>query len=294
VLLEREPPNNDLEEQVIEEAAEDEPSHPKYAKHGYKQPKQEPGVFWSSGHRHVCMDPDAGGRKVKDWWWLGYSKGRAIDDTLGISCGTVVVAADVNEADAYDSLIAAVVERTGYKPEVVAGDKALGRRDLRTKNALNEIATVSAHRQPNTHVRDRSQLRTDDYDEYGSAVCEHCNGPTRRIGIRKVRGKPQVIFRCLDPKTPACEHHERRVPCSEESLLFGYEDRESPLYFQIRNNGKSRGEGPHWHGRRRHNDTSKTPETRPYRVGIAHVELRAALADFLDIFRADRRPTRTA
>ena|SRR5471030_2805721 len=108
------------------------------------------------------------------------------------------------------------------------------------------------------------------------------------MGQRPHAGPPCHLsrrHRCLDPKTVACEQHERRIPCDEESLLFGYEDRESPLYFQIRNVGKSRGEGLQWFGRRRYNDTSKTAETRPYRLGIAHVELRAALADFLDIFR---------
>ena len=285
VLLERNPPDSDLEEQVVQEAAEADPSHPKYAKHGYKAPRQEAGVYWSDDHRYVCMDPDAGGRKIRKKWWLGYAKGRATCDTLGISCGTVVVAADVNESDAYDDLIDAVEQRTGYKPEAVAGDKALGRRDVRKSNADNEIATISPHRSPNTHIRDRSWLRTDDHDEYGFVICECCSGPTSRVGIRKVRGRPQLVFRCLDPKTPECERFERRVWCDEESLLFGYEDRESPLYFQLRGIGKSRGEGVHWYGRRRYNDTSKTAETRPYRVGIAHVELRAALADFLDIFR---------
>lgn len=170
---------------------------------------------------------------------------------------------------------------------MVAGDKALGRRDLRRWNAMNEIGTVSAFRPPDTHVKNRDQLRTDSHDEYGYAYCECCDGPTRRVGTRKNRRtrEPYVVFRCLDPKTAACERFEKRVPCSEEWLLFGYENRDSPLYFQLRRTGKNRGEGPHWHGRTRYNDTSKTPETQAYRVGIGHVRLRAALADFLDIFR---------
>ncbi len=285
VLLEREGPITDLEEQVVAEADGDLSRHPKYTEHGHKPRKREPGVYFSNGHRYLCMDADAGGRKIRNKWWLGFSKGRAACDTLGISCGTVVIPANVNEADAYKALKDAVRERTGYLPEMICGDKAMGRRDVREANALDEIGTVSPFRAPDTHVKDRSQLRTADHDEYGYAFCEYCDGPTRRVGIRKIRGKPTVIFRCLDPKTAACENSERHMRCSEEWLLLGYEDRDSPLYFQLRNAGKNRGEGPHWHGRRRYADTAKSPETRPYRVGIAHVQLRAALADFLDIFR---------
>lgn len=289
-VLERERPTTDLEEQVVAEM--DEPSHPKYAKHGFHPEPQETGVRYSGGHRFVCVDPDAGGRRIgsnprTSRWWVGYSKGRAVDDAIGISAGTLVISSDVNEADAHQALMAAVEARTGFKPENVAGDMALGRRDLREWNAMNEIGTISALPTRNREIRDRDRLRTDSHDEYGFAFCECCDGPTRRIGIRKNRrtGEPYVVFRCLDPKTAACERFEKRVPCSEEWLLFGYMDRDSPLYFQLRRTGKNRGEGPHWYGRRRYNDTSKTAETRPYIVGIDHVRLRAALSDFLDIFR---------
>ena len=290
-VLEREQPTTDLEERAAE-AMDEQPSHPKYARHGLHPEPQQTGVRYSDGHRFVCIDPDAGGRRIgnnprRSRWWVGYQRGRAVCDTLGISAGTVIIPSDIDEGAAYPELMAAVEARTGFKAENSAGDKALGRRDLREWNAMNEIGTISAIPTRNRQIKDRDRLRTDSHDEYGFAFCECCDGPTRRVGIRKHgrTGEPYVVFRCLDPKTAACERFEKRIPCSEEWLLFGYMDRDSPLYFQLRRTGKSRGEAPHWYGRRRYADTSKTPETRPYIVGIDHVRLRAALSDFLDIFR---------
>jgi hypothetical protein len=72
----------------------------------------------------------------------------------------VVTLVPLSEA-AYPELIASVEARTGFKPEAVGGDKALGRRDLREWNAYNEIATVSAIPTRNREIRDRDRLRTD-------------------------------------------------------------------------------------------------------------------------------------
>jgi hypothetical protein len=117
----------------------------------------------------------------------------------------VVTLVPLSEA-AYPELIASVEARTGFKPEAVGGDKALGRRDLREWNAYNEIATVSAIPTRNREIRDRDRLRTDSYDEYAFAFCECCDGPTRRVGVRTNRrtGEPCVVF---PPRTSTIDDH---------------------------------------------------------------------------------------
>lgn len=286
---------DDLEEEALAANDETQPRHPKYAKRVEPRKPREPGVIWQDGHRYVCRDSDAGfrtiggdvrrgGQRRKKKGWNGGIALQATEDVLGIAACVLHNRADVNEHLVLEDLLCKQMRTTERVPEVYVTDRGSSVRVTRERfNALG-IALIGPFRQPNQHVT-RERMRTDNHDEYGFLACEHCGGATRRAGTEFRHGRMVAAYRCIDPLTPQCETAAQRVPCEVEPLLFGPIARDEELYFELRGGANKSRENVHALARVRHATEGNSLPIRCKRLGIAHQDLRAALACFLDIFR---------
>ena len=290
-------PPDDLEEDAVQANEEaQQPQHPKYRKRPNPRTPGEPRVIWQNGHRYVCRDGDAGYRTMggdarrgqqrrKKKGWSGGIAMQVTEDVLGIAPCVLHNPADVNEHLVLEDLLCKQMRITHRIPEAYVGDR--GATITRTKERFNElgIALLTPHRKQNQEMTDRERLRTDTHDEYGFKVCEHCGGATRRTGTEVRNGRMVAVFRCVDPLTRRCETAVQRVPCEAEPLLFGQVARDEELYFELRGGTNKNRENVHALARIRHATVGDSLPIRCKRVGIAHQDLRAALACFLDIFR---------
>jgi hypothetical protein len=289
----------DLDESVLaemEEAGEIEPSpHPKYTKR--RSPRAPRGYreYWRSGHRYLIRDEDAGFRIYKSRTgrtkeaWIGGLEMPLIDDFLNIASTSLHIPADQSEFKAYPELLAKAVPIIGGKPEAVVGDRGLNRVETRTLDTELGIGDVINFRKPNASVSARKQLRRDGVcDEYGFTQCRYCGAPgaTRGAGLgwRTIRGVPYILYRCSNPHTRECEQRLQKQRCSEHPTLLGVLSREDELYWELRGIQKNK-EGTHAHSRARHNTSGRGSTSRAKRIGIPFMELRAAIARLLDIFR---------
>ena len=284
---------DDLEEQAVEANERlDEQGHPKYRKRlAEREPRQEREV-WRDGHRYVCRDGESGYRRIggpgtrrrKAKVWNGGIGLQPTEDVLGITPCTLHIPADVNEHLAIEDLLCKQMRITRSVPEAYVGDRGASVRPV--KERFNElgIGLVSPYRAQNGNGVGRERLRTDDHDEYGFRTCDHCGGPCKRTGTERRGAHLVATFRCVDPLTPQC-NQEQSVPCDVEPLLFGVVSRDEDLYFELRSGANRNKENAHALARARHATLGDSLPIRPKRIGIEHMDLRAALACFLDIFR---------
>lgn len=295
----------DLEEVALDET-NPEAEIPKYRrkrpgrKHGEKLCKEilignkqenEKDIY---EHRYECRDPDAGfriyevGRK-KIRQWVGGIAITISDDTTEAQIGQLHIPADVNECTVLLDVLALGARMTGGLPQNIVVDRGMNTRRNRQICDLLRIGMIGPWRRPHASIKKRRDMRRDTHDEYGIPTCKFCGGSGTTIGknlgfdIR--RGKPVIRFRCATLGEDRCYRRTPQSrPCSLEWLLLGVISREDPLYYELRHRGRP-SEGSHGNVRRRTGQSGKNLTSRPKRIGIPFMALRAAIGAFLDVFR---------
>jgi hypothetical protein len=296
--------DDDLEEVALEETYP-EPVIPKHRRR--RRPKQ-PGeklckeIFIGNKqedeedvykHRYECRDPDSGfriyekgTRKIRQW--VGGIAITISDDTTEAQIGQLHIPADVNESTAFLDALALGVRMTGCLPENVIVDRGMNTRRNRQTCALLRIGMIAPWRSPQPTITKRYEMRRDTHDEYGIPTCRYCGGSGttvgKNLGFEFRRGKPVITYRCASPVTQECYRRKQRRPCSLEWLLLGVISREDPLYYELRNQGKP-SERMHGNARKRSGQSGNNLTSRPKRIGIPFMALRAAIGAFLDVFR---------
>jgi hypothetical protein len=283
-----------LEAELDPEHPANEP-HPKYRRRDVHARRAAGRFIWINGHRYACRNPDSGfrvmrapGKKVTKQW-TGGTAVRATDVYLKIPVSAVHVPADVNESDVMAELLERTCSTLGARPENVVTDRGTNQRPVGALLTTHEIGHISPFRKPTTAINAREKLRADDLDEYGTIACDYCGSPTARLKVRGgdfviKRGKPYIRSRCANPHTPECLIRLQLTPCEREWLLLGVVSHEEELYFQLRRVLRER-EKAHHDARTRHGNEGKDERSRLKRLGIPFLELRDAIARFLDIFR---------
>jgi hypothetical protein len=283
--------------ETVAEAAAETTRHPKY---DYERPTRavsstEPNEIFIAGHRYVCLDHDAGfriyqiksGKKVKAW--LGGLKLTATDDYTGATIASMHIRADQAEHQHYAELLERVRDVLGCYPEVVVCDRHYNVRHVRELNEQLGIGDVIPFRKPNQSIKTRSQLAIEGVvDEYGIPQCDYCGSPGAKLRHVRKRDKGYVRFVCANPHTPECFSKVQSRPCSVQPYLLGVLSRDTELYFALRTQGKVK-EMVHRHQRARYAVGGNNVDTRPKMRGFGVLELRALIAEFLEIFRVSLR-----
>lgn len=296
--------DDDLEEVALEETNPE----PVIPKHRRRRPPKQPGekvykeIFIGNKqededdiykHRYECRDPDSGfriyekgTRKIRQW--VGGIAITISDDTTEAQIGQLHIPANVNESTAFLDVLALGVRMTGCLPQNVIVDRGMNTRRNRQACALLGIGMIAPWRSPQPTIRKRYEMRRDTHDEYGIPTCHYCgcSGTTigKNLGFEYRRGKPVITYRCASPVTQDCYRRKQRRPCSLEWLLLGVISREDPLYYELRYQGKP-SERMHGNARKRTGQSGKDLTSRPKRIGIPFMALRAAIGAFLDVFR---------
>ena len=282
----------DIEQETLDQIAAAEQEKSLTASYAAAADKERRGkTITIQGHRYFSRDEDAGfkiyqsssGKKIKQW--TGGLALKLSEQALGITFTTLHIPADEVEHKHWGNLLyqGAVVMQT--LPENILGDRGHATREVKKLNTLLNIGSVIPFRKPNGSYKSRADLARDgEFNEYGFPLCQVCGSPGEIVDFRIRNGEPMIAYRCTLPGDRAeCERLQSKH-CSDEWLLFGPLNRNDPLYFELRADGKP-AEKNNSLDRRRYMLAGANPDTRAKRVGTAFLDLRACLGSFLDIFR---------
>jgi hypothetical protein len=208
----------------------------------------------------------------------------ATDDYTGAVIASLHIRADRAEQHHYAELLERVRDVLGCYPEVVVCDRLYNVREVRELNERLGIGDVIPFRRYGS-TRTRAQAAIEGVvDEYGIPQCRFCGSPGAKLRHVRKRGKGYVRFVCANPHTAECLTKAQSVACSTHPYLLGVLPRTTELYFALREQGKAK-EMVHRHQRACYATGGNNVDTRPKMRGFGVLELRAMIAEFLEIFR---------
>lgn len=244
-----------------------------------------------NGHRYLTRDLTAGFRSYdhdgQRKFWHGTTTLTSFSQCGGL-ISSVNIPADVPEWKAYPELLRRHKEVTGIYPLYVVADRGFFIGPVLHLNALLDVESVMPFRRVGSAIKSRKDLaRPGEIDEFGVRACAYCGQDThaegRGLGPVRIEGRPKVRVRCSFPVTEECKRVQV-FDCARDVQLCGVGSRFDPLFVHLRKIGGIL-ESQHGHMRDRYGLHGNNPDTRPQRVGQPYLELRNAIAQFLDLFR---------
>ena len=224
----------------------------------------------SSGCWYRTADATAGVRAYARTrgiqFWHGFNNMKAIDHYTGAVIATETVNASVNESDAYPNLLNSVIEHSGKVPRAVVGDRGFSLNSVYELNTSMGIASVFPWRK-HAPGQDRDTVGTDEYDQHGIPLCQHCGAPGAFQSFA-ASPQPRLWFTCT-----ACQKRGS-VVCSKGWRFLVPLWRTSEAYLSLRR-GHQTTEKAHWRWRDQWLVAPDGPSNRPRRRGIGCQTLRA-------------------
>lgn len=246
------------------------------------------------GHRYRTLDKTCGARmyggksgKRKKKFWHGGTHLPATDHFVGLPLAIELISADVLEHQAYERLLAGVIEAVGEPPLAMTGDRAHSIKEVFERNTRAGIASVIPWRVWTAGLK-REDVRRDLFDEHGVPRCQTCGGPGDQLGpglglYFTREGEPRIRFRCVLLHTEACKELQS-ISCEEDWRMLIPLSRLTELYHALRRSHQNF-ERVHRHWRDRYSVAGKTVESRLKRRGIGVQQLRSDAALVIEWFR---------
>jgi hypothetical protein len=243
--------------------------------------------YWIGKHRYRTLDKDAGARSYKNGtaWTGGYDQA-AVDVFTGGTLASIQAPANKQEFKLFNPLLRKLENTLGEGViETISGDRGISITPIHRRLTKRGYAAVLPHRKAHASEKDRSQLRTDAYDEYGTPRCKFCGGPgdqhAAKGGLTVVGGVHVIRFRCKLGATPNCITQLQSIRCDLNWKLLVPLSRETERYWALRATQQTVERSFFWR-RCRFGGAGKDQTGRLKRLGIGAQRLRAAACRFLE------------
>jgi hypothetical protein len=255
-----------------------------------------PYSYWvQNGHLYRMRDQDAGVRTYRDptgrtiKCWFGGHHLTASDYFTGAPVAVLQLPADTQEYDGYEPLLDHAITATGKTPLIVGGDRGYSVKKVIDYNNRRAIGSAFPFRASNMGLPTQAYLDTDHHDRHGIPRCRHCGAPgsTRGSGLGFVitsRGEPRIRYRCAIGLTSDCATAVQSIDCDSGWRVLGRIGPADRIFHNALAVGKSL-EHTHRNWRARYKVAGNSLHTRPKRVGMGTVSLRATAALFIEWFR---------
>jgi hypothetical protein len=257
---------------------------------GYRVVKLGTGCIYrtrdhSAGLR-VYTSPDGSVAKI----WGGGNVQQVIDYATGVPIASLVVAASVQEYNAYPAAYAKAVSITGFDPKSMSADRGYAVSSVYHHNAARGVASVMPFRKHGANDEPKHH-ETDEIDRHGVPRCAGCGGATF-FHRGPTTQENRVWCRCMAPQFPSCDGIQSRPVKPKHDAdyhrffqpIFQTEE----LWWALVAHGKAL-ERVHHHYRERYRVGGNTVSTRPKRLGVACQQLRASAANLITWFRMARK-----